>query len=73
VVQTTRRQFVGIVLSSAVLQTANRLAGAEKPSLYVRAKDQKAIDKIRAAKCDVVVLQEQSLYPIIDRQSMAPR
>jgi hypothetical protein len=37
VIQTTRRQFVGIVLSSAVLPTANRLAGAEKQSPYVRA------------------------------------
>ena len=36
-VQTNRRQFVGIALSSAVLQTANRLAGAKKPNLYVRA------------------------------------
>ncbi|HPM84556.1 MAG TPA: alpha-L-fucosidase [Candidatus Anammoximicrobium sp.] len=36
-VQTTRRQFVGIVLSSAVLPTANRLAGADKPRPYVRA------------------------------------
>jgi hypothetical protein len=33
-------------------------------------KDQKAIDKIRAAKWDVVVLQEQSLRPVIDRQVM---
>jgi hypothetical protein len=33
-------------------------------------KDQKAIDKIRAEKWDVVVLQEQSLRPVIDRQSM---
>lgn len=36
-VQTARRQFVGIVLSSAVLQTANRQAGAEEPNPYVRA------------------------------------
>ena len=36
-VQTTGRQFAGIVLSSAGLPTANRLAGAEKPSPYVRA------------------------------------
>lgn len=36
-IQTNRRQFVGIVLSSAVLPTANRLAGAEKQSPYARA------------------------------------
>ena len=33
-------------------------------------KDQKAIDKIRAEKWDVVALQEHSLRPVIDRQSM---
>lgn len=39
-------------------------------TLEKHVKDKKAIDKIRAAKWDVVVLQEQSLRPIIDRQSM---
>jgi hypothetical protein len=33
-------------------------------------KEKKAIDKIRAEKWDVVVLQEQSLRPVIDRRSM---
>lgn len=33
-------------------------------------KDQKAIDKIRAKRWDVVVLQEHSLRPVIDRQAM---
>ena len=32
--------------------------------------DQKALDKIRSAPWDVVVLQEQSLRPVIDRQAM---
>jgi hypothetical protein len=35
--QTTRRQFVGVLLGSAVLPTAKRLFGAEKPNCYVRA------------------------------------
>jgi hypothetical protein len=39
-------------------------------TLEKHVKDQKAIDKIRAEKWDVVVLQEQSLRPVIDRQSM---
>jgi len=39
-------------------------------TLEKHVKDQKAIDKIRAEKWDVVVLQEQSLHPVIDRQSM---
>ncbi len=39
-------------------------------TLEKHVKDQKAIDKIRAAKWDVVVLQEHSLRPVIDRQSM---
>lgn len=33
-------------------------------------KDQKAIDKIRSARWDVVVLQEHSLRPVIARQAM---
>ena len=33
-------------------------------------KEKKAIDKIHAEKWDVVVLQEQSLRPVLDRQSM---
>lgn len=33
-------------------------------------KEIKAIDKIRAEKWDVVVLQEQSLRPVLDRKSM---
>jgi len=33
-------------------------------------KEKKAIDKIQAEKWDVVVLQEQSLRPVLDRQSM---
>lgn len=32
--------------------------------------ERKALDKIRAAEWDVVVLQEQSLRPLIDRKSM---
>jgi hypothetical protein len=39
-------------------------------TLEKHVKDQKAIDKIRAAKWDVVVLQEHSLRPVIDRQAM---
>ena len=39
-------------------------------TLEKHVKDQKAIDKIRSAKWDVVVLQEQSLRPVIDRKSM---
>jgi hypothetical protein len=39
-------------------------------TLEKHVKHQKAIDKIRAAKWDVVVLQEQSLYPVVCRQSM---
>ena len=39
-------------------------------TLEKHVKDQKAIDKIRAKKWDVVVLQEQSLRPVIDRKSM---
>jgi len=39
-------------------------------TLEKHVKDGKAIDKIRAAKWDVVVLQEQSLRPVIDRQAM---
>lgn len=115
-VQTTRRQFVGIVLSSAVLLIAQAPAvGQETPSAPIKVlfignsytsandlpamiaglaeaaggrkievdrhlvggctlenhvKNHKAIDKIRAAKWDVVVLQEQSLYPVVCRQSM---
>jgi hypothetical protein len=34
---TSRRQFAGIVLGSAVLPATNRLVGAEQPSPYVRA------------------------------------
>lgn len=33
-------------------------------------KEKKAIDKIHAGKWDVVVLQEQSLRPVVNRQSM---
>jgi hypothetical protein len=33
-------------------------------------KEKKAIDKIHSEKWDVVVLQEQSLRPVLDRQSM---
>jgi hypothetical protein len=33
-------------------------------------KEEKAIDKIRAEKWDVVVLQEQSLRPVVNRQAM---
>jgi hypothetical protein len=39
-------------------------------TLEKHVKDRKAIDKIRAAKWDVVVLQEHSLQPISDRDSM---
>jgi hypothetical protein len=39
-------------------------------TLEKHVKDQKAIDKIRAKKWDVVVLQEHSLQPIRDRDSM---
>ena len=39
-------------------------------TLEKHVKDQKAIDEIRAKKWDVVVLQEQSLRPVIDRPSM---
>ena len=39
-------------------------------TLEKHVKDQKAIDKIRGTKWDVVVLQEHSLRPIIDRQAM---
>ena len=39
-------------------------------TLEKHVKDRKAIDKIQAARWDVVVLQEQSLYPVIDRESM---
>ena len=39
-------------------------------TLEKHVKDQKALDKIHAAKWDVVVLQEHSLQPIIDRDSM---
>jgi hypothetical protein len=39
-------------------------------TLEKHVKDQKAIDKIRAKKWDVVVLQEHSLRPVIDRQAM---
>ena len=44
------------------------LAGGCTLERHVR--EQKAIDKIRAEKWDVVVLQEQSLRPVVDRQSM---
>jgi hypothetical protein len=39
-------------------------------TLEKHVKDQKAIDKIRAKKWDVVVLQEQSLRPVVDRRAM---
>lgn len=39
-------------------------------TLEKHVKDQKAIDKIRAKKWDVVVLQEHSLRPVVDRQAM---
>jgi hypothetical protein len=39
-------------------------------TLEKHVKDRKAIDKIQAAKWDVVVLQEHSLRPVIDRQAM---
>jgi arabinogalactan endo-1,4-beta-galactosidase len=39
-------------------------------TLEKHVQDQKAIDKIRATRWDVVVLQEQSLRPVIDRQAM---
>ena len=39
-------------------------------TLEKHVKDQKAIDKILAAKWDVVVLQEHRLRPVIDRQAM---
>ncbi len=39
-------------------------------TLEKHVKDQKAIDKIRAERWDVVVLQEQSLRPVIDRKLM---
>ena len=35
-----------------------------------QSKDEKAIEKIRERKWDVVVLQEQSLFPILNRESM---
>ena len=34
------------------------------------AKDEKALEKIREKKWDVVVLQEQSLFPVLNRESM---
>jgi hypothetical protein len=39
-------------------------------TLEKHVKDQKAIDKILGTRWDVVVLQEQSLRPVIDRKSM---
>jgi hypothetical protein len=39
-------------------------------ALEKHVKDQKAIDKISGKKRDAVVLQEQSLRPVLDRQSM---
>lgn len=39
-------------------------------TLEKHVKDRKAIDKIHAAKWDVVVLQEHSMRPVIDRQAM---
>lgn len=39
-------------------------------TLEKHVKDQKAIDKIRVKKWDVVVLQEQSLRPVVDRRAM---
>jgi hypothetical protein len=39
-------------------------------TLEKHVRDQKAIDKIQAKNWDVVVLQEQSLRPVIDRKSM---
>jgi len=39
-------------------------------SFEQQAKDEKAIGKIREKKWDVVVLQEQSLFPILNRESM---
>jgi hypothetical protein len=116
VIQTTRRQILGVLLASTVLLSAQaQMAGQETPTVPLKvlfvgnsytsvndlpsmvvglaevaggrkievdrhfvggctlekhAKDQKAIDKIRAAKWDVVVLQEHSLRPVIDRQAM---
>ena len=39
-------------------------------TLEKHVKDQKAIDKIRSDKWDIVVLQEQSLRPVVSQQSM---
>jgi len=35
-----------------------------------QARDEKALEKIRGRKWDVVVLQEQSLFPVLNRESM---
>ena len=115
-IQITRRQILGVLLSSTVLlSTQAPVVGRETPpaplkvlfignsytsvndlpavvaglaeaaggrkikadrhlvggcTLEKHVKDQKAIDKIRSARWDVVVLQEHSLRPVIDRQSM---
>jgi hypothetical protein len=50
------------------IEVDRRLVGGCTLEKHVR--DQKAVDKIRAKKWDVVVLQEQSLRPVIDRKSM---
>ena len=39
-------------------------------SFEQQARDEKALEKIRGRKWDVVVLQEQSLFPILNRKSM---
>ena len=50
------------------IEVDRHLVGGCTLERHVR--DRKAIDKIRAKKWDVVVLQEQSLRPVIDRKSM---
>ena len=50
------------------IHTDRHLAGGCTLERHV--KEKKTIDKIRSQKWDVVVLQEQSLRPILDRQKM---
>jgi len=50
------------------IEVDRQLVGGCTLEKHVR--DQQAIDKIRGTKWDVVVLQEQSLRPVMDRQAM---
>ena len=52
--------------------TEDRSGSASCRRLHIgeHVKDQKAIDKIRSDKWDIVVLQEQSLRPVVSQQSM---